>query len=223
MRLILLGPAGAGKGTQARLLSERLGIPHVSTGEVLRHEIEAGTDLGLRAKELIDSGMLVSDEVVNAIIHQWLGLPEAARGYILDGYPRTVPQAEAFYDFNKERGFRLTAAIDLEVDEAEIIRRLSGRRVCSGCGATFHLTSIPPLVPGKCDFCGSPLLHREDDTPEAIRRRLQVYRLSTQPLIDYYRRRRKLITVDARHGVERTFESICQQLGLEGDLSEEAP
>jgi len=223
LRLVLLGPAGAGKGTQARLLSERLGVPHISTGEILRHEIEAGTELGLRAKALIDDGNLVSDEVVNAIVHQRLTLPDAEKGFILDGYPRTYSQAEDFETFKKERHFTLTAVIDLEVDEAEIIRRLSGRRVCSGCGATFHLTSIPPLMPGRCDFCGSPLLHRDDDTPEAIRRRLQIYRLNTQPLIDYYRRRRKLITVDARHGVERTFEAICLKLGLDEESPEEVP
>ena len=219
MRLILLGPAGAGKGTQAKLLSERLGIPHVSTGEILRQEIGEGTELGIKAKALIDNGNLVSDEVANAIVQQRLAQLDISRGFILDGYPRTVSQAEAFEQFKNDRHLTLTAAIDFEVDEAEIVRRLSGRRVCSGCRAIFHMTSIPPIEEGLCDYCGSKLLHREDDKPEAIRRRLQVYRLSAQPLIDYYRKRRLLINVDARHGVERTFETLCQKLGLD----EESP
>jgi adenylate kinase len=211
----MLGPPGAGKGTQARLLSERLGMPHLSTGEVLRREIEAGTELGVIAMRLIDAGNLVSDEIVNGIVHNRLSQPDAERGFILDGYPRTAPQAKDLDAFLESRRNELTAVIDLEVDDAEIERRLSGRRVCSGCGANFHLTSIPPLTPEKCDFCGSPLLHREDDKPESIRRRLQIYRLKTQPLIDFYRSKRKLVAVNARHGVERTFEAVCHILGLD--------
>ena len=221
MRLVLLGPAGAGKGTQARLLSERLNVPHISTGEILRHEIDRGTELGMIAKSLIDDGNLVSDEVANAIVLQRLGMPDTHKGYILDGYPRTVPQAEAYTECLKERRNDLTAVIDLEVNEEEIIRRLSGRLACSSCDANFHLTSMPPLVPGVCDYCNSPLVQRDDDKPAAIAHRLQLYRLKTQPLIDYYRGQRKLITIDARHGVERTFEAISRKLGLDGGYLEE--
>ncbi|MBW3623855.1 MAG: adenylate kinase [Armatimonadetes bacterium] len=221
MRLVLLGPAGAGKGTQARLLSERLGAPHISTGEILRHEIDAGSELGKIAKELIDDGNLVSDEIVNALVIQRLQLPDTRRGFILDGYPRTVPQAEALLHYLKDHHQELTAVIDLEVNEEEIIRRLSGRMTCSGCGANFHKTSMPPITPGVCDYCGSPLIHRKDDSPEAIAHRLQHYRQKTQPLIDYYRGQRKLITIDARHGVERTFEAISRKLGLDGGYLED--
>jgi adenylate kinase len=221
LRLVLLGPGGAGKGTQARLLSEKLDVPHISTGEILRHEIEAGTELGRIAKSLIDDGNLVSDEVVNAIVLQRLELPDTRRGFILDGYPRTVPQAEALRDCLKSHRLELTAVIDLEVNEDEIIRRLSGRMTCSGCGANFHKTSMPPLVAGVCDHCGSRLVHRPDDEPEAIAHRLQIYRQKTQPLIDYYRDLKKLITVNARHGVERTFEAISRQLGLDGGFLED--
>jgi adenylate kinase len=211
----MLGPPGAGKGTQARLLSERLGVPHISTGDVFRREIELGTELGKKAKELIDDGNLVGDDIVNGIVRNRISQPDAANGFILDGYPRTTPQAEDLDAFLASKGQPLSAVVDFEVDDEEIERRLSGRRVCSGCGASFHLTSIPPITPGKCDFCGSDLLHREDDKPEAIRRRLQVYRLKTQPLIDFYRERKKLLAVDARHGVERTFEAVCLKLGLD--------
>lgn len=221
MRLVLLGPAGAGKGTQARLLAERLSVPHISTGEILRHEIERKTELGMMAKLLIDDGNLVSDEVANAIVLQRLGLTDTRRGFILDGYPRTVPQAEAFTECLKVRKEDLTAVIDLEVNEEEIIRRLSGRMACSGCDANYHLTSMPPLTPGVCDHCGSPLVHRDDDKPEAIAHRLHLYRVKTQPLIDYYRAQRKLITINARHGVERTFEAICRKLGLDGGYLED--
>lgn len=220
MRLALLGPAGAGKGTQARLLSERLGVPHISTGDILRDEIEAGTELGHIAQKLIDGGNLVSDDVVNTLVVQRLDLPDTQRGFILDGYPRTVPQAEALSHYLKDHRQELTAVIDLEVNEEEIVRRLSGRLACSGCDANFHKTSMPPLVPGRCDYCGSPLVQRHDDTSDAIAHRLQIYRQKTQPLIDYYRERRKLITVNARHGVERTFEAISRKLGLDGGLED---
>jgi adenylate kinase len=217
----MLGPPGAGKGTQGRLLSERLGVPHISTGVVLRQEIEAGTELGRRAKTMIDKGNLVNDEIANAIVQSRLSLPDVDKGFILDGYPRTVPQAKNLDAFLNETQQPLTAAIDFEVDESEIVRRISGRMSCSGCGASFHLTSIPPLVAGICDYCGSKLQQREDDSPEATRRRLKVYRLRTQPLIDYYRAQRKLFAIDARHGVERTFEAVCQRLGLEDSYAED--
>ncbi len=215
MRLILLGPPGGGKGTQGKMLAARLAVPHISTGDILRQEIETGTDLGRKARALIDKGNLVSDAMINAIVHQRLRLPDVAHGFILDGYPRTVPQALKLEEVNREFHMPLDAALDLEVDETELIRRISGRRVCSGCGATFHLTSMPPIQPTRCDHCGSPLTHREDDAPEAIRRRLQIYRLRTQPLIDFYRDRKILFAVDTRRGVEHTFEAILRILGLD--------
>lgn len=215
MRLVLLGPPGAGKGTQARLLAEKLDLPHISTGEMLRAAVEQQTELGLRVKGVMDRGELVPDDLIIAVVEERLARPDAQEGFLLDGFPRTVAQAEALEALLAKQGRPLTAVLDLEVDEAEIVRRLSGRRVCEGCGANFHVTSMPPVVAGKCDHCGSNLIQREDDTPEAITRRLQVYRAQTQPLIDFYRDRKLLKTVNARQGVERTFEAICLVLGID--------
>jgi adenylate kinase len=212
---VLLGPPGAGKGTQARLLAEKLDLPHISTGEMLRAAVEQQTELGLRVKEVMDRGELVPDDLIIAVVEERLARPDAQEGFLLDGFPRTVAQAEALEALLAKQGRPLTAVLDLEVDEAEIVRRLSGRRVCEGCGANFHVTSMPPVVAGKCDHCGSNLIQREDDTPEAITRRLQVYRAQTQPLIDFYRDRKLLKTVNARQGVERTFEAICLVLGID--------
>lgn len=216
MRLVLLGPPGAGKGTQARLLAEKLRAPHISTGEILRAAVEAQSDLGKRVKEIMDRGELVPDDVMVEVVRDRLTQSDAADGFILDGFPRTVPQAQALEQVLASLRRPLDVVLDLEVDEEEIIRRLSGRRVCEGCGANFHIVSLPPVEPGKCDFCGSRLIQRDDDTPEAISRRLQVYRAQTQPLIDFYRDRKLLRSVNARQGVERTFEAIAAVLGLDG-------
>jgi len=182
---------------------------------MLRAAVEQQTELGLRVKEVMDRGELVPDDLIIAVVEERLARPDAQEGFLLDGFPRTVAQAEALEALLAKQGRPLTAVLDLEVDEAEIVRRLSGRRVCEGCGANFHVTSMPPVVAGKCDHCGSNLIQREDDTPEAITRRLQVYRAQTQPLIDFYRDRKLLKTVNARQGVERTFEAICLVLGID--------
>ena len=216
MRVILLGPPGAGKGTQAQRLTQKLGIPQVSTGDILRAAVAAGTGLGREAKAVMDQGALVPDSVVIGIIRERLAAPDCARGYILDGFPRTAAQAEALGEMLQALGTPLTAVLSLTVDPEELVRRLGGRRTCGSCGAAYHLETAPPRRAGLCDRCGGGLLQRDDDREETIRKRLAVYREQTAPLVAYYRGRGLLKEVDGRGDIDAIFTRICRLLGAEG-------
>ncbi len=195
MRLVFLGPPGAGKGTQARELAQEWRVPQVSTGDMLREAVAAGTPLGTEAKRFMDQGALVPDAVMIGLIAERLGRPDAARGFILDGFPRTIGQAEALGSLLKDLGRPLDGVINFEVSEPELIRRLTGRRVCRGCGHSFHVVSNPPKRDGVCDACGGELYQRSDDSEATVRNRLEVYRRQTSPLLDYYRERGLLTSV----------------------------
>lgn len=216
MRVILLGPPGAGKGTQAQRLTQTLGIPQVSTGDILRAAVAAGTPLGREAKATMDQGALVPDGVVIGIIRERLAAPDCARGYILDGFPRTAAQAEALGETLQALGTPLTAVLSITVDPEELVRRLSGRRTCGNCGAAYHMETAPPRRAGLCDRCGGALLVREDDREETIRKRLAVYREQTAPLVAYYRGRGLLREVDGRGDIDDVFARVCRLLGAEG-------
>ncbi|HET7853686.1 MAG TPA: adenylate kinase [Candidatus Methylomirabilis sp.] len=212
MRAILLGPPGAGKGTQAKMLTERYGVPQVSTGDILRAAVAAGTPLGKEAKTHMDRGALVPDEVVIGIVRDRLGEPDCRKGYLLDGFPRTVAQAEALTRMLKKLGAPLPRVVSLEVAEEELVKRLSGRRTCQGCGALFHVEFHPPRGEGTCDKCGGRLIQREDDKEETIRRRLQVYRKQTEPLIDYYEKQGLLKTVNGLGETGEVFARVSKAL-----------
>ena len=212
MQAILLGPPGAGKGTQAKMLTERYGVPQVSTGDILRAAVAAGTPLGKEAKTYMDRGALVPDEVVIGIVRDRLGEPDCRKGYLLDGFPRTVAQAEALTRMLKELGAPLSRVVSLEVGEEELVRRLSGRRTCQACGELFHVESHRPRVEGTCDKCGGHLIQREDDKEETIRRRLQVYRKQTEPLIGYYQSQGLLKTVNGLGDTGEVFARVSRAL-----------
>ncbi len=206
-QLVLLGPPGAGKGTQAELLSARLGTPHISTGDILRAEIARGTDLGRRAKAFMEKGELVPDDLMLGIVRERLGAPDCAAGFVLDGFPRSVPQAVSLDEMcgNSRRGLR---AVSLEVPTEELVRRLAERRTCRQCGAMYHLSFEPPARPGICDKCGGELYQREDDREEIIIARLKVYREATEPLLEFYRERGALLTVEGTGSTEQVFGRI---------------
>jgi adenylate kinase len=209
MKLILLGAPGAGKGTQAEILSRKFGIPTISTGNILRSAMKNGTPVGLRAKAYVESGKLVPDDVIIGIVQERLAEPDCAAGYILDGMPRTIPQAQALLD----RGIDIDAAVSLEVSDEVIVRRMSGRRTCKDCGATYHIVNIPPKTEGKCDVCGGELTIRKDDAPETVQARLEVYHRETEPLKGFYEKLGKLRTVEDRATIEATTAAICSVLG----------
>ena len=211
MKLILLGAPGAGKGTQAEILCKKLGIPSISTGNILRAAIKDGTPTGVQAKSYIDAGQLVPDEVIIGILNERIARDDCAKGYILDGVPRTIGQAEAM----EKSGIEIDAAIALEISEDEILRRMSGRRVCEACGSSFNMEAIPPRVEGICDNCGGKLIQRQDDTPETVHKRLEVYHRETKPLVGYYAERGLLRTVDVSDSKEGTFHRIMALLGME--------
>ena len=211
MKLILLGAPGAGKGTQAEILCKKLGIPSISTGNILRAAIKDGTPTGVQAKSYIDAGQLVPDEVIIGILNERIAHDDCAKGYVLDGVPRTIAQAEAM----EQSGIEIDAAIALEISEDEILRRMSGRRVCEACGSSFNMQAIPPRVEGICDNCGGKLIQRQDDTPETVHKRLEVYHRETRPLIGYYAERGLLRTVDVSDSKEGTFHRIMTLLGME--------
>ncbi|MCI8681106.1 MAG: adenylate kinase [Oscillospiraceae bacterium] len=211
MKLILLGAPGAGKGTQAEILCKKLGIPTISTGNILRAAIKEGTPTGLKAKSYIDAGKLVPDEVIIGIVHERLAQDDCKSGYILDGVPRTIAQAEAL----EKAGIGFDAVVSIEISEEEILRRMNGRRVCEACGSSYNVVSIPPRVEGICDNCGGKLIQRKDDTPETVRERLKVYHTETEPLVDFYAARGLLRPVRSDDTKEGTTQAILAALGIE--------
>lgn len=207
-RVIFLGAPGAGKGTQARRLAAGSGVPQVATGDMLREAAAAGTPLGREAKRFMDSGTLVPDEVVIGLVDERLAQPDAAVGYVLDGFPRTVAQAEALDGLLRRRGQDLDRVIFFDVSRTELLRRLTGRRICRRCGTAFHLISAPPKTAGTCDQCGGELYQRDDDTESTVARRLDVYQTQTAPLLDYYKRRGLLVRVPGEGPVDRVADAI---------------
>ena len=212
MNLILLGAPGAGKGTQAEAISAKLGIPQISTGNMLREAVKNGTELGLRAKAAMDSGALVSDDIVIGILKDRIAEPDAANGYILDGFPRTVAQAEAL----DQMGVTIDKVLEIHVANERIIARMSGRRVCEKCGASYHIEYKPTAVEGICDVCGGKVVQRADDAPETVLSRLDVYEEKTAPLKDYYAKTGKLVTVEGQEEVKDTTKLVFEALGIEG-------
>ncbi len=208
MNLILLGAPGAGKGTQAEVICDHLQIPALSTGNILREALKQGTELGLKAKSYMDGGKLVPDEVVIAIIKERLTAPDCENGFILDGFPRTVPQAQAL----DAMGVRIDRVIDIEVPDEKIEQRLSGRRVCESCGASYHMLYKPSAVAGVCDKCGGNTVQRKDDHPDTVRERLAVYHEQTEPLKDYYEKTGKLVIVEGQEEVSDTSELVLKAL-----------
>ena len=213
MKIIMLGAPGAGKGTQARMIAEKCGIPHISTGDIFRANIKNGTELGAKAKEYMDKGLLVPDELVCDLVVDRIQQADCEKGYILDGFPRTIPQAEALEAALNAIEQKLDYAIDIDVPDENIINRMSGRRACVGCGATYHVVFNPTKVEGKCDVCGESLILRDDDKPETVKKRLDVYHTQTQPLIDFYSARKVLVEVDGTQSMDKVFEDIMKILG----------
>lgn len=210
MRIVLLGPPGSGKGTQASALQQRWGIPHIASGDLLRAYVRDNTELGRKAKPYMDRGDLVPDDLILDMMAERLSQPDAGQGYVLDGFPRTVAQAEALDERLKSLGKELDAAIHLSVPEEEILRRLAGRRTCPQCNAVYHIETMPPKQPGVCDRCGAELVQRDDEKPEVVRKRLAVYAKQTQPLLDYYRSKDLLHEIDGTIGVENVLAAIAR-------------
>ena len=200
MKLILLGAPGAGKGTQAEIISERLSVPTISTGNIIRAALKAQTEMGVKAKEFIDKGLLVPDDVVIGIVRDRLKEDDCKNGFILDGFPRTVPQAQALDDM----GIEIDKVIDIHVPDEKIVQRLSGRRVCGGCGASYHLLYKKPEKDGVCNLCGTQLVQRTDDREETVLERLKIYHEQTEPLVEYYRKKNKLVVVEGQEEVSDT-------------------
>ncbi len=213
MKIIMLGAPGAGKGTQAKQIAAKYSIPHISTGDIFRANIKNGTDLGKKAKEYKDQGLLVPDELTCDLVMDRIAQDDAKNGFVLDGFPRTIPQAEALDAALTKIGQSMDFAIDVDVPDENIINRMSGRRACLNCGATYHIVSIPPKKEGICDSCGNELVLREDDKPETVKKRLDVYHDQTQPLIDYYNGKGILKSVDGTQPMEKVFEDITAILG----------
>ncbi|MDD6155174.1 MAG: adenylate kinase [Eubacteriales bacterium] len=210
LRTILLGPPGAGKGTQAVRIVEKYNIPHISTGDIFRENIKNGTELGKRAKAYMDKGELVPDDLVIEIATTRLLEDDCKDGFLLDGFPRTVYQAEKLDEFLKAHDSKLDIVIDLEVGEEELMRRITGRRVCKNCGATYHVVNFPPAVEGKCDKCGGELIQRDDDNEETAKNRISVYKDQTEPLIGYYEKSGNIVHVDGSISPENTFDQIVK-------------
>ncbi len=212
MRLILLGGPGVGKGTQAQRLSKEYNVPHIATGDILRQSVKNGTEIGLKAKSYMDKGLLVPDDVVIGIIESRLAQPDAKAGYILDGFPRTVPQAQALDDLITRMDMAPDAVVNINASVDMVVRRLTGRRTCRDCQAVYHVVNIPPKKAGVCDQCGGKLYQRDDDTEETIRKRIQVYMEQTAPLLDYYQESGRLTRVSGDSGLDKVYASICDSL-----------
>ena len=213
LRTVLLGPPGAGKGTQAVKIVEKYNVPHISTGDIFRANIKNGTELGKKAKTYMDQGLLVPDELVVDLVVDRVNQEDCKEGYVLDGFPRTIPQAEALDVALEKLGQKVDYAIDVDVPDENIVHRMGGRRACVGCGATYHLEYAPTKVDGICDTCGKELILRDDDKPETVKKRLGVYHEQTQPLIDYYTKAGILTTVDGTIDIEDVFQTIVKILG----------
>lgn len=210
MKIIMLGAPGAGKGTQAKKIAAKYGIPHISTGDIFRANIKNGTELGQKAKVYMDQGLLVPDELVVDLIIDRFKEPDCEKGYVLDGFPRTIPQAQALDEALAKKGDAVEYAVDVDCPDENIIRRMSGRRACVNCGATYHIVNIPPKKEGICDICGGGLILRDDDKPETVEKRLKVYHEQTQPLIDYYKGKGILKSVDGTKEPDAAFEEIIK-------------
>ena len=213
MKIIMLGAPGAGKGTQAKQIADKYGIPHISTGDIFRANIKEGTQLGKKAKSYMDEGLLVPDELVCELVVDRIQHDDCANGFILDGFPRTIPQAEALTEALEKLGSKIDFALDIDVPDENIIERMSGRRACLNCGATYHIEYAAPKTEGVCDKCGSALVLRDDDQPETVKKRLNVYHEQTQPLIEYYGNANVLKEVDGTQDLEKVFEDITVILG----------
>ena len=213
MKIIMLGAPGAGKGTQAKMIAEKYNIPHISTGDIFRANIKEGTALGTEAKGYMDKGQLVPDELTVRILLDRVASDDCNNGYVLDGFPRTIPQAEVLTEALEKLNDAVDYAIDVDVPDENIVKRMSGRRACVNCGATYHIVHIPPKTENICDKCGSELILRDDDKPETVLNRLKVYHDQTQPLIDYYTKKGILRTVDGTKDMKDVFEDIVKILG----------
>ena len=214
MKIIMLGAPGAGKGTQAKKIAEVLSIPHISTGDIFRANIKQGTELGAKAKGYMDKGQLVPDELVCDLVVDRIQQADCEKGFILDGFPRTIPQAEALTSALDAIGQNMDFAINIEVPDENIVNRMAGRRACVGCGATYHIVHNPTKVEGVCDTCGEKLILREDDKPETVKNRLNVYHEQTQPLIEYYKDKGILVEVDGTQDMDKVFSDILKTLGV---------
>jgi adenylate kinase len=212
MKIIMLGAPGAGKGTQAKMIAQRYGIPHVSTGDIFRANIKNGTKLGAEAKQYMDQGLLVPDELTVKILLDRVAQEDCAKGYVLDGFPRTIPQAQVLDEALEKQNEKIDYAVNVDVPDENIVKRMSGRRACLKCGATFHIEHIPPKQEGICDSCGSQLVLRDDDRQETVQNRLKVYHDQTQPLIDYYEKKGILKSVDGTVDMQDVFHAISNVL-----------
>ena len=213
MKIIMLGAPGAGKGTQAKMIADKYGVPHISTGDIFRANIKNGTELGMEAKKYMDQGLLVPDELTVRILLDRVAQDDCKNGYVLDGFPRTIPQAEVLDSELTKLGDHIDYAINVDIPDENIVKRMSGRRACLTCGATYHIEHVPPKKEGICDVCGSELVLRDDDKPETVKNRLNVYHEQTQPLIDFYTEKGVLKTVDGTVPMEEVFAAITAILG----------
>lgn len=213
MKIVMLGAPGAGKGTQAERIAAKYGIPHISTGDIFRANIKEGTELGKKAKSYMDQGLLVPDSLTVDLVMDRIGQADCKNGYVLDGFPRTIPQAESLTEALLQKGEKLDFALDVDVPDENIVNRMSGRRACSKCGSTYHIVYAPPKTEGICDKCGAALTLRDDDKPETVKKRLKVYHDQTKPLIDYYGGENILRSVDGTQDMEKVFADITAILG----------
>ncbi len=213
MKLIMLGAPGAGKGTQAKFIAVQYEIPHISTGDIFRANIKNDTELGKKAKGYMDQGLLVPDELVVDLVADRLKQADCEKGFVLDGFPRTIPQAEALDKALEAMGTKMDFAVEVAVPDAEIVKRMSGRRACVGCGGTYHIETIPPKIEDVCDTCGAALILREDDKPETVLKRLEIYHAQTKPLIEYYNNQGILVSVDGTLAIKEITEEIIKILG----------
>lgn len=212
MRIVLLGPPGAGKGTQAKKIAGEFGVPHISTGDMFRKAVAEKTPMGIKADEFMKKGLLVPDEIVVGIVDERLRLPDCQKGFILDGFPRTVAQAESLEEILSKQGLKLDAAVNFEVPQEELIERFTGRRVCESCGASYHIKYNPPKEAGICDKCGSKVVTRPDDRIETVTERLKVYEEQSRPLVQFYKDKGLLIDIDGTKSIDEVFEKIVSRL-----------